>query len=130
MKKETIIRFKKLFEAQRTQIISQNQIIPEEYSITSDDRCDEIDQAAFDIEQTMRLRLRNRELLNIKSIDLALKRIANGSFGRCESCSEDIEIRRIEAKPTTTLCVNCKEEQERIEYHTAPQQHDYRRYAY
>ena len=121
MRSETIDRFKKLFESQRAELLLSTRIIPEDFCITSDDRYDEIDQAAMDIEQSMRLRLKNREALNMKKIIEALRRIEEGTFGECTSCGEDIEVRRLEAKPTATLCVKCKEEQERLEFQIAPQ---------
>ena len=67
----------------------------------------------------MRMRLRNRESLLIKKIDEALVRIEEGTFGLCEACEEDIEIKRLEARPTATLCISCKEDQERMEGNTA-----------
>ena len=49
----------------------------------------------------------------------ALKRIDEGTFGECEECGEDIGQNRLLARPTATLCVSCKEEQERKEVLTA-----------
>ena len=45
----------------------------------------------------------------------ALERIDNGTFGICEECDEPISIKRLEARPETTLCIRCKEDQERVE---------------
>jgi RNA polymerase-binding transcription factor DksA len=45
--------------------------------------------------------------------DEALARIKDGTFGHCENCDENIEIRRLQANPTTTLCIACKEEEEK-----------------
>ena len=67
----------------------------------------------------MRLRLRNRESLYVKKVDEALRRIESGEFGLCECCDGDIEIRRLEARPTATLCIACKEEEEKKEVLTA-----------
>ena len=119
MKKETLKKFKKIFEAQRRGILFNDRVVREDFSVNSDDRYDEIDQATTDIEQSMRMRLRNREVFYIKKIDEALKRIDEGTFGSCDECNEDIELRRLEARPTATLCVSCKEEQERKEVLTA-----------
>jgi DnaK suppressor protein len=119
MKKETIKKFKKIFETQRDKILFNNKVAREDFSVCADDRYDEIDQATTDIEQSMRMRLRNRETLYIKKIDEALRRIEEGTFGECDECQEDIELRRLEARPTATLCVFCKEEQERKEILTA-----------
>lgn len=119
MRKDTLKKFKRIFEAQRKTLIFNDRIVREDFSVNADDRYDEIDQATTDIEQAMRMRLCNREALYLKKVDEALKRIEDGSFGECEECGEDIELRRLEARPTATLCVSCKEEQERKEVLTA-----------
>jgi len=51
----------------------------------------------------------------LKKIDEALDRINNGTFGICESCGEEISIKRIKARPVTTLCIDCKTKQEEEE---------------
>ena len=119
MNKEKLKKFKKLFEAQRKSALFNDRVVREDFSVCDDDRYDEIDQATTDIEQSMRMRLRNRESFYLKKVDEALERIEDGTFGECEACGEDIELRRLEARPTATLCVSCKEEQERKETFTA-----------
>jgi len=47
--------------------------------------------------------------------DEALARIEDGTFGVCERCEEPISLKRLEARPVTTLCIRCKEEQEKKE---------------
>jgi DnaK suppressor protein len=115
MRKDTIKKFKKIFESQRKSILFNDRVVRDDFSVCADDRYDEIDQATTDIEQSMRMRLCNREMLYIKKVDEALRRIEEGTFGQCQECHEEIELRRLEARPTATLCVSCKEEQERRE---------------
>ncbi|WP_244154341.1 TraR/DksA family transcriptional regulator [Desulfospira joergensenii] len=74
-----------------------------------------LDRASNEADQTMRLRIRSRESLLIKKIRKALERIENNSYGICESCEEDISLERLEARPVTTKCIHCKEEEERKE---------------
>ncbi len=119
MTKDKLKKFKKIFEAQRQSLLFNDRVIREDFSVCADDRFDEIDQATTDIEQSMRMRLRNRETLYIKKVEDALKRIEEGTFGECDGCGEDIELRRLEARPTATLCVGCKEEQEKKETNSA-----------
>ncbi|OFZ72285.1 MAG: hypothetical protein A3K03_12405 [Bdellovibrionales bacterium RIFOXYD1_FULL_44_7] len=119
MRKETLKKFKRIFENQRRSILFNDRVLREDFSVCTDDRFDEVDQATTDVEQSMRMRLCNREILYIKKIDEALRRIEEGSFGECDDCGEPIELRRLEARPTATLCVSCKEEQERKEVLTA-----------
>jgi len=115
MKQETITKFKKLFEDQRRNLTYTQGVINETFHLHEEDLSDEIDLTSSELETSMRMRLRNREALFLKKIDEALARIAEGTFGQCASCEEDIELRRLEARPTATLCVNCKEEEERRE---------------
>jgi DnaK suppressor protein len=61
------------------------------------------------------LRIRERERRLITKITEALERIEEGTFGICERCGEDISDKRLEARPVTTLCINCKQEQEDLE---------------
>ena len=63
----------------------------------------------------MVFRLRDREKFLLKKIDDALARIENATFGICEICEEEISIKRLEARPVTTMCIRCKEEQEKQE---------------
>ncbi|MCM2322738.1 MAG: TraR/DksA family transcriptional regulator [Oligoflexia bacterium] len=119
MNKERVKKFKRIFEAQRRSLLFNDRVLRDDFSVCGDDRFDEIDQATTDMEQSMRMRLRNRETLYIKKVEEALRRIEEGTFGECEECGEDIEYRRLEARPTATLCVGCKEEQERKELLTS-----------
>lgn len=119
MRKETVKKFKRLFETQKKDLLFNDKIVREDFSVNADDKYDEIDQATFDTEQSMRMRLRNRETLYLKKIEEALARIEEGNFGECEECGEDIELKRLEARPTATLCVSCKEDEERKEGGTA-----------
>jgi len=119
MKKEVLKRFKKLFEQQRTNVLYNDKVIRDDFQVNTDDRMDDVDQASADVEQALRMRLRNREMLLLKKIDESLRRIEAGSFGVCENCENDIEIKRLEARPTATLCISCKEDEERREVNTA-----------
>jgi len=119
MRKETLKRFRKMFEGEKRKLLFNDKVLREDFSVNSDDRFDEVDQATTDVEQSMRMRLCNRETLYLKKVDEALRRIEEGTFGLCESCEEEIGLKRLEARPTATLCVSCKEEQERKEVHTA-----------
>jgi DnaK suppressor protein len=66
------------------------------------------DRATQESEFSLELRTRDRERRLIKKIDEALKEIETGGYGYCESCGIEIGIRRLEARPTATLCIDCK----------------------
>jgi DnaK suppressor protein len=76
---------------------------------------DPSDLANSELESSVQTRLRTREALYLKKIDASLQRIEEGTFGQCLQCGEEIETKRLEARPTTSVCVNCKENQERQE---------------
>ncbi len=73
------------------------------------------DQAGMEIERNFLLRLRGREQKLLKKIDEALERIENGTFGLCEICGKEIDLKRLMARPVTTMCIECKTEQEEEE---------------
>jgi DnaK suppressor protein len=76
---------------------------------------DPTDRAALESDRNFELRIRDRERKLIMKIREALARIDAGEFGICESCQEDISDARLRARPVTTLCIECKTEQERQE---------------
>ncbi|MGD1075121.1 MAG: TraR/DksA C4-type zinc finger protein [Thermodesulfovibrionales bacterium] len=73
------------------------------------------DQASAEIDRSFMLRLRGREQRLLKKIEEAIEKIETGSFGICESCGHEIDIKRLEARPVTTMCIYCKTEQEEEE---------------
>ena len=66
------------------------------------------DRATQESEFSLELRARDRERKLIKKIDEALDSIDSQEYGYCESCGIEIGIRRLEARPTATLCIDCK----------------------
>ncbi len=76
---------------------------------------DPTDQANAETDLNFDLRIKDRERRLIKKINQALERIKAGEFGLCESCGGDISIKRLQARPVTTLCIECKTAQEQEE---------------
>ena len=73
---------------------------------------DPADRATQEEEFSLELRTRDRERKLIKKIDESLIAVDLGDYGYCESCGIEIGIRRLEARPTATLCIDCKTLQE------------------
>nr|WP_211198129.1 RNA polymerase-binding protein DksA [Permianibacter fluminis] len=69
---------------------------------------DQLDRAAQEEEFSLELRTRDRERKLLKKIDEALKQIDADEYGYCEQCGVEIGIRRLEARPTASLCIDCK----------------------
>jgi len=66
------------------------------------------DRATQESDFTMELRTRDRERKLIKKIEESLNRLDNDEYGYCESCGIEIGVRRLEARPTATECIDCK----------------------
>ncbi|GLK91870.1 RNA polymerase-binding protein DksA [Pseudomonas turukhanskensis] len=69
---------------------------------------DPADRASQEEEFSLELRARDRERKLIKKIDQTLQLIEDNDYGWCDSCGVEIGIRRLEARPTATLCIDCK----------------------
>ncbi|KAA3655200.1 MAG: RNA polymerase-binding protein DksA [Proteobacteria bacterium] len=66
------------------------------------------DRASQESDIALELRNRDRERKLIKKIDEALGRIESGEYGYCDSCGVEIGLKRLEARPTATMCIDCK----------------------
>lgn len=75
------------------------------------------DRATQESDRNFELRIRDRERKLINKIKEALARIDDGTFGTCEVCGEEISEGRLRARPVTTLCIDCKIEEEQKEKH-------------
>jgi DnaK suppressor protein len=72
------------------------------------------------------IKIKERESRLKLKIELALEKIADGTFGVCENCGEDISIERLMVRPVTTLCIHCKQDQEDKERFKKRQYRSYR----
>lgn len=115
LSRESLEMFKSLFEAEYKSMVYSQTVVNPQFEMHAEDLKDENDAVSTELETSMRIRLRNREALYLKKIRESLHRIQDGDFGQCMSCEEDIDVRRLTARPTATLCVDCKEEQEHTE---------------
>ena len=66
------------------------------------------DRASQESDMSLELRNRDRERKLIKKIDETIARIDANEYGYCESCGVEIGLKRLEARPTATLCIDCK----------------------
>ena len=69
---------------------------------------DPADRATQEEEFALELRTRDRERKLIRKIDQTLEKIRKDDYGYCEQCGVEIGLRRLEARPTATLCIDCK----------------------
>jgi DnaK suppressor protein len=116
LNKRDLKKFKTLLEIKRKAVLENaKKTLVEDMTLDPNDLPDEMDLASSEYLQSFNFRLRGREKAHLKKLDLALKKIDDGSFGVCENCDEPITKKRLEARPETTLCIRCKEDQERDE---------------
>jgi DnaK suppressor protein len=66
------------------------------------------DRASQETDMSLELRSRDRERKLIKKIDEAIVKIDSNDYGFCETCGVEIGVQRLEARPTATLCIDCK----------------------
>ncbi len=76
---------------------------------------DEVDSANEDILLSSHLRFSNRENFYLKKIRKAIMKIESGDYGLCEECGSEISLARLQARPTSEMCIGCKEESEKAE---------------
>lgn len=116
MHKKDLKHFRQILEARRQEITTQAEKTKEKgIAFDPEDLPDEVDLASSEADQSLNLRLRDRERILLRKIEKALKKIDDGNYGICEECEEEIGFKRLEARPVTDLCVRCKEEQEQME---------------
>ena len=113
---------KEMLERFRQQLIDKRQEILDEVDRTLDDMTDQTtnipdpnDRASVESGRSFELHIRDRERKLLSKIEEALYRIDDEEFGVCDGCGEDIGIKRLEARPVTTYCIDCKTLQENKE---------------
>jgi DnaK suppressor protein len=113
MKKKDLSRFADRLRDEKAKILNHTEKTGKEgLTLLPEDLADEVDLASSELNQSVTLRLRDREMLLLKKIEEALAKIDSGTFGICEACEEPIEPKRLEARPVAELCIRCKEAQE------------------
>lgn len=116
MKKKDLERFATRLKDEKAKVLNHSEKTKhEDLTLSTDDLMDEVDLASSELNQSVSLRLRDRERILLHKIELALSKIEAGTFGICDSCEEPIEVKRLEARPVAELCVRCKEQQEQEE---------------
>lgn len=115
MKKKDVEYFKELLDGQLEELLSQADDTVSGMTDPKENFPDPTDRAALEADRNFMLRIRDREHKLIKKIKKALERIENGTFGICESCGEEISIKRLKARPVTSHCIECKSKEEALE---------------
>ncbi|MFC1578395.1 RNA polymerase-binding protein DksA [Thermodesulfobacteriota bacterium] len=107
--------FKKYLAERLKELINQAGNTVSGMTETKENFPDPADRAALEADRNFMLRIRDREAKLIKKIKAALDRIEKNTYGICESCGEDITLKRLKARPVTTQCIDCKSKEEALE---------------
>ena len=115
MKKKDIMYFEELLTNRLEELLAQADVTVSGMTDPKENFPDPTDRASLEADRNFMLRIRDRESKLIRKVKKTLARIENGTFGICESCGEDIAIKRLKARPVTTQCIECKTKEEASE---------------
>jgi len=100
--------FRKVLEALKVQLSQDIDRTVHEMQVDATVFADPNDRASQESDIATELRNRDRERKLIKKIDETIARIDKDDYGYCENCGIEIGLKRLEARPTATLCIDCK----------------------
>lgn len=115
MDEEKLAYYKEKLEKMTEEIIEGADKTLHEMNDSAGNFPDPADRATAESDRNFELRIRDRERKLLSKIKAASERIEDLSFGICDDCGDDISEKRLEARPVTTLCINCKTKQENYE---------------
>jgi DnaK suppressor protein len=116
LNKAELKEMRKILEDRRQEVMRNAQkTLGEGIQLDAAELPDDMDLASSEYLQYFNLRLRGREKTYLEKIERAIGRIESGSFGQCDECGEPIGLERLRVRPEATLCIRCKEAQEREE---------------
>ena len=115
MKKKDLEYFKELLSNRLEELLSQADDTVSGMTAPKENFPDPTDRATLESDRNFMLRIRDRESKLIRKIKKALERIEDETFGICETCGDDISIKRLKARPVTTQCIDCKTKEEAFE---------------
>ena len=108
MNEKQLAHFRKMLEAWKAEL---SQDIDTTLHSMQDEQtvfADPNDRATQESDMALELRNRDRERKLIKKINETIAKIDSGDYGYCESCGVEIGLDRLQARPTATLCIDCK----------------------
>ncbi len=116
MRKRDLDKFRKLLLLERQSIVQHlSELKGASDTQLSQEGGDPVDLASVEITQASIQKLGNREKKLLSKIEYALEKIDSGEYGICERCGESISPARLEARPVTQYCIDCKTELEQNE---------------
>jgi len=114
-KQEKMKTYKTMLQQKINELLSEAGKTVSEMTNGKENYPDPNDRASLESDRNFELRIRDRERKLIMKMQEAIKRIDDGTFGICEVCGGPISEKRLMARPVTTLCIDCKTKQEKME---------------
>lgn len=108
MNEKQLGHFKEILSAWKKQLMEEMTQTVQNMQSEASNFADPADRATQEEGFSLELRTRDRELKLTKKIDEALDRIREGDYGYCNDCGAEIGLKRLEARPTATQCIECK----------------------
>ena len=108
MEQKDIAHFKKILTNQLKELLIHAGDTVSGMTTPRENLPDPADRATIETDRNFKLLIRDRERLLAVKISKTLLRIENGTFGICDKCEEEIAFKRLEARPVTTKCIDCK----------------------
>ncbi len=115
LKPEKMETYKALLTQKINELLSEAGKTVSEMTNGKENYPDPNDRASLEADRNFELRIRDRERKLIMKMQEAIKRIEDGVFGICDVCGGPISEKRLMARPVTTLCIDCKTKQEKME---------------
>ena len=108
--------FKTFLLNQKSSILNKTSEFKMEQSTEKEKLLDDAEVASRELFNNLSIHLHERDRSALYQIEHALSKISDGTYGLCESCKEQIELKRLKARPFTPLCIDCMEEKEDPRY--------------
>lgn len=115
MDEKQLQKFKDQLEEMKAKIMDDVEQTLTDMTSQSGNIPDPNDRATVESDRNFELRIRDRERKLMNKVEEAIIRIDEGEYGICDSCGEDISIKRLEARPVAKFCIDCKTKQEQRE---------------
>lgn len=103
---------KRILEEKKMEIYEDLKLQSQYETISEKDIGDEIDEVVNTIEKELKFDISSNEKNILNEIDIALRKIENGTYGICELCKKQIEVKRLKAIPYSRYCIECQKKQQ------------------
>ncbi|OGT98641.1 MAG: RNA polymerase-binding protein DksA [Gammaproteobacteria bacterium RIFOXYB2_FULL_38_6] len=104
--------FRHILELWKQQLMEEVDLTKQHMQSDFENYADPVDRASQETDFNLELRTRDRERMLLKKIEKSIDQLDTDDYGFCEDCGAEIGIKRLEARPTATKCIDCKTLQE------------------